>query len=105
MNQNDHPLYAAMGAAIPLYIKELQARGGPNHEDRQKAQKTSDLLGELGAVLLCGGGKKGEVADLFNRTAHAVALLAFVPGGVDLFGQHFEVRKKTGKKPCATAGS
>ena len=92
MNQatQDHPLAIAMGAAVPLHIMQLQAKGGPDAADMKKAQETSDMLGERGDVLLHGGGKKGESSDLFNRTAHTVALLAFVPGGIDIFGQHFE---------------
>ena len=76
--------------AVLLKIEELKAQGGPSKEDMNKAQKTSDILGEHGDILICGGGKKGECAKLFNRTAHAIAVLAFVPGGVHLFGTHFE---------------
>ncbi|MEK6609189.1 MAG: hypothetical protein AABZ30_16140 [Myxococcota bacterium] len=39
-----------------------------------------------------GGGKPGEVADLFNRTAKAIAVLSFAPGGVTVFGQHWEAQ-------------
>ena len=86
---NDH-LSIAMSAAIPLHIMQIQERGGPTEEDMKKAQATSDKLGEHGDILLFGGGKKGERADLFNRTAHAIAVLAFVPGGINIFGSHFE---------------
>ncbi len=34
--------------------------------------------------------------DVPNRTAHAVAVLAFCPGGVDMFGQHFEAVSGSG---------
>ncbi len=89
----DHPLAMAMSAAVPLHIMQLQAKDGPDAADMKKVQETSGLLGERGDVLLFGGGKKGEPADLFNRTAHAVAVLAFVPGGIDIFGQHFEAHR------------
>jgi hypothetical protein len=80
----------ALQLAIPLWIERIKAKGGPDAEDRKKAQETSQILGERGDILLFGGGKKGECADQFNRTAHAVAVLAFVPGGIDIFGSHFE---------------
>ena len=81
-------------AAVLLRIEELKSRGGPSTEDMEKAQKTSDMLGEHGDILLYGGGKKGQCADLFNRTAHAIAVLAFVPGGINMFGAHFEATIK-----------
>jgi len=92
MNQatRDNLLAIAMSAAVPLHIMQLQEKGGPDATDLKKAQETSDMLGERGDVLLFGGGKTGEAADLFNRTAHTIAVLAFVPGGIDIFGQHFE---------------
>jgi len=97
MNQatQDHPLAIAMGAAVPLHIMQLQEKGGPDAADMKRAQETSDMLGERGDVLLHGGGKKGESSDLFNRTAHTVAVLAFVPGGIDIFGQHFEAVRQS----------
>ena len=61
----------------------------------QKAQETSQILGERGDILLFGGGKKGECAEIFNRTAHAIAVLAFVPGGVEIFGSRFEANGRS----------
>jgi hypothetical protein len=79
-----------MVPAVFLRIAEMEKQGGPSAEDMARAQETSGMLGEHGDVLLHGGGKKGQCADLFNRTAHAIAVLAFVPGGVELFGTRFE---------------
>jgi hypothetical protein len=86
------PLSDMMQVAVPLWIERMRAKGGPDAEDRKKAQETSGILGERGDILLCGGGKKGEASDQFNRTAHAVAVLAFCPGGVTIFGSHFEAK-------------
>lgn len=83
-------LSSMMQMAVPLWIMQFKAKGGPSEEDRKRAQETSEILGEHGDILLCGGGKKGECADQFNRTAEAIAVLAFVPGGVTIFGTHFE---------------
>ena len=84
-----------MRMAVWLHIEQLKERGGPSQDDMKKAQETSDMLGERGDVLLCGGGKPGERAALFNRTAHAYAVLAFVPGGVSVFGAQFEAKRES----------
>ena len=81
-----------MRLAVFLRIKTLEQQGGPGAEDMAKVQETSDMLGEHGDILLHGGGKPGQCADLFNRTAHAIAVLAFAPGGVELFGTRFEAK-------------
>ena len=85
----DH-LSSMLGMAVPLNILRLKEKGGPDSDDMKKAQETSDILGEHGDILLHGGGKKGECADLFNKTAEAIAVLSFVPSGITIFGQHFE---------------
>ena len=90
---SNNNLTTMMQAAVPLHVLQLKDKGGPDAADMAKAKESSDMLGERGDVLLFGGGKKGECADLFNRTAHAIAVLAFCPGGVDIFGAHFEVTR------------
>ena len=90
----DNGLAIAMSAAVPLHIIQLQEWGGPSQEDLDSMVELAPLLGEKGDILLFGGGKKGECADLFNKTAHAIAVMAFCPGGIDIFGQHYEVEKE-----------
>lgn len=90
---SNNNLMTMMQMAVPLHVLQLKEKGGPTASDMAKAEESSGMLGERGDVLLFGGGKKGECADLFNRTAHAIAVLAFCPGGVDIFGQHFEATK------------
>jgi hypothetical protein len=102
----NNQLSIALSAAVPLHIIELQAKGGPDAEDLKKATAMSSVLGERGDVLLFGGGKKGkkgEVAEIFNGLARALAVLSFVPGGVTLFGNHWETKteKTVGKTPTA----
>jgi hypothetical protein len=69
--------------------KELRRRGGPDDPDLDQARAFSTDLAARGDVLMFGG-KKGEAAHLFNRLAHALAVLAFAPGGVTIFGHHWE---------------
>ena len=99
MRQGINGLLAEMIVpAVFLQVMELEKRGGPSAADMEKARETSDRLGDHGDILLHGGGRKGECADLFNRTAHAIAVLAYAPGGVELFGKHFEARRHPGCK-------
>lgn len=89
----DNHLSTAMGAAVPLWIMQMQEHGGPSEEDLKYAQETSSILGSEGDKLLFRGKKKGETARIFNRTAKAIAVLSFCPGGITIFGQHFEAKK------------
>lgn len=86
-----HPLTEFVSAAVPLRIMMLQAKGGPSDLDIEIAQAFGQVLGEKGDVLLFGSnGKKGQAADLANSLAQALAVMSFFPGGVKIFGQHFE---------------
>lgn len=76
--------------AVPLYVTQLKEKGGPDEDDTKKAQKWSSEVGARGDILLFGGGKKGECAEMFNGTALAIAVLSFAKGGVTTFGQHWE---------------
>jgi hypothetical protein len=94
-------LSIALSAAVPLHIIELKAKGGPDAEDLKQAQEFSKDLGERGDVLLFGSKKKGEAAGLFNGLAKSLAVLSFCPGGVTLFGNHWETKidEQLGKTP------
>lgn len=87
----DYPLSIALSAAVPLWILDIKEKGGLSDNDFIEAKQVSSLLGSKGDVLLFGGSKKrGEVADLFNKVAKAIAVLSFCPGGITIFGQTFE---------------
>jgi hypothetical protein len=80
----------AVSAAVPLWIYQISQRGGPTAEDWQRLRSIDRLLAEQGEHLLFRSPREGETAHLFNSLAEALALLAFVPGGVHFGGQHFE---------------
>lgn len=82
----------ALSAALPLRILELRERGGPTDCDIEHARAFASDLGAHGDVLQFGGGKKGDVARLFSGLVNAVAVLAFCPGGIRIFGAHYEGR-------------
>ena len=102
---SNHDLLKDMlSVAVFFQIEQIREHGGPTPDDMKRAQETSEILGEHGDILLHGGGKKGECADQFNRTAHAIAVLSFAPGGVTLFGitydaaEHAEQLKRLNRK-------
>lgn len=76
--------------AVPLQIAELKARGGPNDFQWDWARDYADELGARGDDLQFKGARKGETAQLFKNFAYALAILAFLPGGVRFAGLHFE---------------
>ena len=89
---DDFLIGLTLQTGVPLRIMEMEARGGPSDLDLNFAREYSSVLGSKGDVLLFGSKKKGECAELMNGLIRAVAVLAFCPGGVRLFGSHFEGR-------------
>ena len=83
-------LAIALSAAVPLHIAELQRRGGPTLADVERARAFAVELASHGDDLQFGNKKKGAVAALFNGTAFSIAVCSFSPGGVTIFGEHWE---------------
>jgi hypothetical protein len=69
---------------IPLPAEERQVELEHNRE------RWTDLIASKADVLLYGGGKPGEVASVHIALVNAIAHLSFVPGGITVFGLHFE---------------
>lgn len=90
-------LPASLVAAVPLALADLARRGGPSDSDRDDMHSFSQVLAEHGDALLyrvttpaaCAGGYSS--AQMFTRLVRALAVLAYVPGGITLFGEHWEV--------------
>lgn len=87
----NHPLAPTLAVAVPLEIHKLVEQGGPSDEEREAIIADGMKAMEKGDVLLYGG-KKGEAAALFVQLVRAIALLSFQPGGITLFGQHYETK-------------
>ena len=85
-------LSIALSVAVPLCIEQMKSLGGPSTSDFVEAAKFGRVLSEKGDILLFGGRKKGETANMFNKTAKSIAVLSFCPGGIELFGCHFEAK-------------
>lgn len=90
-------LRSTLAIAVPLRILEIKSRGGPTDTDFERAKAFGPVLAEKGDVLMFGGKKKGEAAHLFNELAYAMAVMSFVPGGLNFFEDHYESKRR--KKP------
>lgn len=89
-----HPLAEFVSAAVPLRILAiLQEYGEPTDRHWEETRAINDWLGEKGDLLLFKSDKKGETASLANAFAQAIACLAFVPGGIEIFGQRFDAKQ------------
>lgn len=85
-------LAVALQASVTLRIHQLRQRGGPTEKDFARVGPYGQELAEKGDRLLFRGNKPGESAEMFNKLADAIAVMAFVPGGVIAFGTRYESR-------------
>ncbi len=88
---NYHPLADCLAVAVPFRILELKRRGGPSDTELEYARNAGDIVAYQGDSLLYRSHKRGETAQIFNAVVQAVAVGAFLPGGVKIGGYHFEV--------------
>ena len=75
-------LDATLAAAVPLWIQQYKAKGGPDDRDRERVREMAQLIGEKGDILV------------FNALAEALAVLSFCPGGVKFRGERWETKPK-----------
>ena len=85
---NNH-LPIALSAAVLLYMLELQEGGGPTLKDVESCKDIAQLIAEKGDQLLYRG---KETSIVFNELARGIAILSYAPGGVTVFGQHYETK-------------
>jgi hypothetical protein len=81
-------LKSMLPMAVMLKTADLKKR--PWREIQAIATEASQFIGEHGDNILFMGPKKGDTAKAFNMLAAGVSALSFAPGGVTLFGLHFE---------------
>lgn len=99
---NQSLLTTALSAAVPLW--QLRYADRPLDDEMiEKAKEISQMIAEHGDNILFRSKKPGESAKAFNALAEGLAILSKVPGGVHLFGQHWEwesspFRKKPERK-------
>lgn len=85
-------LCVSLSAAVPLRILEYQSRGGPSDSDFERVRGYAEILGEKGDILQFRSKKKGETAEIFNKVADGLAVMAFCPGGVKFRELRFEAK-------------
>lgn len=83
-------LQSALSAAVPLWIENLKLVPWSAIQDRLPA--IGQQVAEHGDHILYRSKKKGKTAAAFNALAEGVAALSFCPGGITLFGLHFEAQ-------------
>ncbi|GHO59194.1 hypothetical protein [Ktedonobacter robiniae] len=82
-------LAPALSATVPLYIYRIQQRGGITDLDIVRVQSYTQDLMTRGEDLYFRRGKDGETGTRFDQVAEIIAVLAFSPGGITVFGLHF----------------
>lgn len=92
------PLALTLAATVPFLIHDLVAGGGPTDYQREQAIANGQIAMQRADYMLYGD-KKGEPAKLFAYLAEAIAVLAFVPGGITIFGQHYEAHVRAESDP------
>lgn len=80
-------LLIALEAAVPLHIIEL--RNWTPQQRQNYASEAATVIGSQGDILQYGGGRRGEVANVFNHLARGLAAAAYLPGGVTFAGAHW----------------
>jgi len=85
MTESSELLQIALSAAVPLRIAELRRKPLAEILDPEALSSIQRTLAEAREEVLFGG-KAGAAG--FNALADAVARLAFLPGGVTVFGMH-----------------
>jgi hypothetical protein len=73
---------------LAVFMAQHRVAGMSERELAKRRTVCSQYLAEHGDALMYR--QDDKTADAFNRTAEAIAILSFSPGGVDAFGMHFE---------------
>ena len=81
-------LTSTLQLAVPLWIERLRTARWEYIQERAKV--CSDFIGKHGDNILFRSKKKGDSATAFNHLAEGLACLSFCPGGVKIFGSHWE---------------
>lgn len=83
--QMSHPLPHHLSLIVPMLIRQLEAVGGPTDYQIDEARRR----GIASADHMLYGGEPDEPAELVTRLAEALAIMAFMPGGVEIFEMRF----------------
>ncbi len=84
---DDHPALGLLAVSVPMRIAELRTRTA--EERIALAREAGQHIASHGDELMFRS-KPGRSALAFNQLTTGLAALAFIPGGVDFAGLHFE---------------
>lgn len=89
-----HPLSISLSMSVPLKILTWQGEGrGPEAHDWERCKAFGQLMlddpGYSEGLLFK---IKGKSAHAYNELSHIVACMAYLPGGITIFGLHFEAQ-------------
>lgn len=95
-----------LAAGVPLAMADLERQGGPLERDYAEARAFGETIATEGADILFRSRKRGVTAALVTRLIRALAVLAYVPGGVTVAGLHFDAGRPDadGKVCCRSMG-
>lgn len=85
---NSELLKAHLAFIVPLRIIEIRQEGREWTEHMARVRTYMPDILERGELLF--HYEKGTSNRLASKVADAIAVLSFVPGGISLFGLHFE---------------
>jgi len=89
----ENVLYRFLALAVPARIEALQRQeGGVSAEDFTRVTGYTDALGVDGDALIYP--RRGKSAEMAAKLIDALAVLAFVPGGVTFGDLHFEAERE-----------
>jgi hypothetical protein len=73
---------------VPLYISQVRDSGGPSSDDYYFLATIIEEFSSQGEAFLYYDRKRSDV--MVEKMARAIAILSFTPGGISLFGKHWE---------------
>ena len=90
----DHELHAALRKAVPKAIEMMHLHGRPHGVDRLTARGhigafRNPMIGETFEIAR----QRGTLELVMSRLVLCLATLAHEPGGVELWGLHFQTTK------------
>jgi hypothetical protein len=75
--------------AVPLWVRKIDEQGGLTRQLLIDAYIDLEVVGTTLDRLLHGAARPGEPASTFNKIARALAMLSYLPGGVESFEAHY----------------
>ncbi len=90
---SDQLLPMMLDAAVPLWVLKMREDSALLKKTLAESGEFSQDLAEHGDALLYR--IPGKTADMFNKLARSIAALSFRPGGVKVFGRHWETKRSS----------